>query len=153
MNEGALGAGLVAIIVAFRPHTLLLDDCLHTLQATIPHLTRLSLHRCLQHHSISRLPEVGGDRAEKRKFKDYPLGYFHIDIVEVHTEQGKFYLLVAIDRTSKFAFTELHEKANPPGRRQLPPRPHQGRVLQDPHRADGQRHPLHNVRKCLLGRS
>jgi putative transposase len=45
-----------AIIVAFRKHTLLpLDDCLYSLQATIPHLTR-SLHRCLQRHTISRLP-------------------------------------------------------------------------------------------------
>jgi hypothetical protein len=35
-----------AIIVAFRRHTLLpLDDCLYALQATIPHLTRSSLHR------------------------------------------------------------------------------------------------------------
>ena len=47
-----------AIIVAFRRHTLLpLDDCLYALQATIPHLTRSSLHRCLQRHGISRLPE------------------------------------------------------------------------------------------------
>ena len=37
-----------AIVVAFRRHTLLLlDDCLYSLQATIPHLTRSSLHRCL----------------------------------------------------------------------------------------------------------
>jgi transposase-like protein len=41
-----------AIIVAFRRHTLLpLDDCLYALQTTIPHLTRSSLHRCLQRHS------------------------------------------------------------------------------------------------------
>jgi hypothetical protein len=46
-----------AIVVAFRRHTLLpLDDCLDALQATIPHLTRSSLHRCLQRHGISRLP-------------------------------------------------------------------------------------------------
>jgi hypothetical protein len=45
-----------AIIVAFRRHTLLpLDDCLYALQATIPHLTRSSLHRCFQRHDISRL--------------------------------------------------------------------------------------------------
>ncbi len=56
------------------------------------------------------MPEVGANKTEKRKFKAYPLGYFDIDIAEVHTEQGKLYLLVAIDRTSKFAFTELHEK-------------------------------------------
>lgn len=43
-----------AIIVAFRRHTLLaLDDCLYALQATIPHLTRSSLHCCLSRHGIS----------------------------------------------------------------------------------------------------
>ena len=50
-----------AAVVAFRKHTLLpLDDCLYALQATIPHLTRSSLHRCLQRHGISRLPDVEG---------------------------------------------------------------------------------------------
>ncbi len=40
-----------AVIVAFRKHTLLpLDDCLYTLRESIPHLTRPSLHRCLQRH-------------------------------------------------------------------------------------------------------
>ena len=48
----------------------------------------------------------------KQKFKKYPLGYFHIDMAEVHTEEGRQYLFVAIDRASKFAFAELHEKAS-----------------------------------------
>src|SRR6202040_3720416 len=101
-----------AIVIAFRHHTLLpLDDCLYALQATIPHLTRSSLHRCLKRHGISRLPQVEGDTPDKHKFKAYPIGYFHIDIAEVRTEEGKLYLFVAIDRTSKFAFVELHEKA------------------------------------------
>jgi transposase InsO family protein len=101
-----------AIVVAFRRHTLLpLDDCLYALQATLPHLTRSSLHRCLQRHGISRLPETEGDKPAKKRFKPYPIGSFHIDIAEVRTEQGKLYLFVAIDRTSKFAFVELHEKA------------------------------------------
>ena len=30
---------------------------------------------------------------------------------EVHTGEGKLYLFVAIDRTSKYAFAELHERA------------------------------------------
>lgn len=102
-----------AIIVAFRKHTLLpLDDCLYALQATIPQLTRSSLHRCLQRHGISRLPEVTGDKEPKKKFKTYPIGYFHIDIAEVRTAQGKLHLYVAIDRTSKFAFVQLVTKAN-----------------------------------------
>ena len=49
-----LTAAEEAMAVAFRKHTLLpLDDCLYALQATIPHLTRSSLHRCLQRHGIS----------------------------------------------------------------------------------------------------
>jgi transposase InsO family protein len=101
-----------AVIVAFRRHTLLpLDDCLYALQPTIPQLTRSSLHRCLQRHGVSRLPSLDGDASPKRKFKSYPIGFFHIDIAEVQTAEGKLYLFVAIDRTSKFAFVEMHMKA------------------------------------------
>ena len=97
-----------AIVVAFRRHTLLpLDDCLYGLQPTIPHLTRSTLHRCLERHGISRLPEVEGDKPQKKRFKAYPIGYVHIDIAEVSTEEGKLRLFVAIDRTSKVAFVRL----------------------------------------------
>lgn len=59
-----------AVVVAFRRHTLLpLDDCLYTLQPSLPHLTRSSLHRCLQRHGISRLPDVDGDKPQRSKFK------------------------------------------------------------------------------------
>lgn len=44
-------------------------------------------------------------------FKGYPIGFFHIDIAEVRTEDGKLHLFVVIDRTSKLALAELHEKA------------------------------------------
>jgi len=99
-----------ALVVAFRKHTLLpLDDCLYALQATIPALTRSALHRCLQRHGISRLPEIEGNKpAKKQKFQSYPIGYFHVDIAEVRTEEGKLRMLVAIDRTSKFVYAELH---------------------------------------------
>jgi hypothetical protein len=40
-----------------------------------------------------------------------PIGFFHVDVAEVRTVQGKLHLFVAIDRTSKFAFVELHGKA------------------------------------------
>jgi transposase len=57
-----LSAEEEAVVVAFRRHTLLpLHDCLYALQPTIAHLTRSSLHRCLQRHEISRLPEVEGE--------------------------------------------------------------------------------------------
>ena len=104
-----------AIAVAFRRHTLLpLDDGLYALQATIPHLTRSTLHRLLQRHGISRLPAIDGDKPGKQAFRAYPIGFFHLDIAEVRTEEGRLHLFVAVDRTSKFAFAQLHAKADRP---------------------------------------
>ena len=97
-------------IVAFRKMTELpLDDVLYSLQETMPHLTRSSLQRCLKRHDCSVLPKKQNLSAEKKKFKTYPIGYFHVDIAEVRTAEGKLYLYVAIDRTSKFAYVELHK--------------------------------------------
>ena len=112
VRSTVLTPGEEAVIVAFRRHTLLpLDDCLYALQPAIPRLTRSSLHRCLERHGISRLPEVGGDKPERKRFAAYPVGYFHLDIAEVSTEQGKLRLFVAIDRTSKLAFVRLVDSA------------------------------------------
>ena len=102
-----------AAVVAFRRHTLLpLDDCLYALQPSLPHLTRSSLHHCLERYGISRLPQIEGDKPGKRKFKIYPIGFFHLDIAELRTGEGKLYLFVAIDRTSKFAVARLAEAAD-----------------------------------------
>jgi transposase InsO family protein len=102
-----------AAVVAFRRHTLLpLDDCLYALQPSIPHLTRSALHRCLQRHGVSRLPDIEGDKPKRQKFKRYPIGFFHIDIAEVQTTEGRLYLFVGIDRTAKFAVVQLVETAD-----------------------------------------
>ena len=74
-------------------------------------MTRSSLHRCLQRHGISRLQDVTGNKQPKKKFKSYPIGFFHIDITEVRTEEGKLHLFVAIDRTSKFVIAKLYKRA------------------------------------------
>ena len=80
-----------AVIVAFRKYTLLpLDDCLYALQASLPHLTRSSLHRCLQRHGISRLPDTNGDKA-KKIFKRY--------LCKCWTEQPKRFKLNPIHHT------------------------------------------------------
>lgn len=44
--------------------------------------------------------------------KRYPIGFFHIDIAEVQSAEGKLYLFVGIDRTSKFAVTQIVDKAD-----------------------------------------
>jgi len=108
--DGSDARGGGRLCGAFRKMTLLpLDDCLYALQSSIPTLTRSALHRLFQRHGISRLPEVDGEKPAKKQFKQYPIGYFHIDIAEVRTREGKLYLFVAIDRTSKLAYAELLE--------------------------------------------
>ena len=108
-----LTAAEEAAACLFRQQTHLgLDDCLFALQDTIPHLSRSSLHRLFERHGINRLPgEARPVPPEKQNFTDYPIGYFHLDFAEVYTAQGKHYLSVAIDRTSKLAFAELATEA------------------------------------------
>ena len=116
LRASVLSAEEEAIIVAFRRHSLLpIDDCLCALLPIIPHLTRLSLRLCLHRHAVSRLPEVlvqgQGPAFAKEDFERYPIGYLHIDIAEIQTQQCLQYLFVAIDRISKFAFVEWHSIA------------------------------------------
>jgi transposase InsO family protein len=102
------------IIVRFREHTLLpLDDCLYALQARIPHLSRSSLHRCLQRHGISRLAETvkTGDWADKREAT--PIGCIHIDRTEVQSTEGSHYLFNAMDQASKFVFVWMGAQGGP----------------------------------------
>ncbi|ROT93427.1 IS481 family transposase [Altererythrobacter sp. FM1] len=99
-----------AAIVALRVQARLpLDDVYIALKDAIPHLTRSSLHRCLQRHGISRLPKA--DREKPKKFKDYEIGYFHIDIAELRYEGGKAFIYVAVDRTSKLVFARIYRRA------------------------------------------
>jgi transposase InsO family protein len=97
------------MICAFRRKTgLPLDDCYISLKDFIPKLTRSNLHRCLKRHGLSVLPK---DKPEKKKgkFSEYEIGFFHIDICEIRTGEGKCYLFVAIDRTSKYAYAEIYK--------------------------------------------
>ena len=101
-----------AAAVAFRQRTLLpLDDCLYALQEAIPHLSRSALHRLFQRHGISRLPaEEAPDGAKKKKFKHYPIGYFHVDFAEVRTEDGKAYLLESIKKCGAVGFGSYRQQ-------------------------------------------
>lgn len=108
-----LGPEDEAAVVASRRHTLPpLDDCLCAPQPPPrpPHLTRSSLHRCLQRHGVARPPETGGDRPKRSRFESHPVGFFHVGVAGVHAEQGRLHLFVAADRTSEFASARLREK-------------------------------------------
>ena len=70
-HSTVLSAEEEALAVAFRKHTLLpLDDCLYALQATIPHLTRSSLHRLFQRHDISSQARRQDGRYRRRHKAD-----------------------------------------------------------------------------------
>jgi transposase InsO family protein len=102
-----------AMIVEFRRRTLLpLDDVLGCLRDTIPKLTRSALHRCLQRHGISRLPETEEKSSRRGRFAETAIGYVHIDVCELRLAAGKLRMFLAIDRVSKFTYVEFHEAAN-----------------------------------------
>ena len=59
------------MIVEFRRPTLLpLDDVLGCLKDSIPKLIRSSLHRCLERHAISRLPESAEKASKPGRFRE-----------------------------------------------------------------------------------
>jgi hypothetical protein len=43
------------------------------------------------------LPDVEGSKSARKKFKTYPIGFFHIGIAEVRTEGGKLQVWRAED--------------------------------------------------------
>jgi hypothetical protein len=97
-----------AMVVAFRRHTLLsLDDRLCALQPPIPHLTRSALHRCLQRHGISRLPDVEADKPNGRSSSAIPSGSFISTSRKCRTPKGRSSWFVGIDRTAMFAVARL----------------------------------------------
>jgi len=88
-----------------------LDDVYVALKDVIPHLSRSSLHLCLQPHGLrsGRLPKT--DREKPKKFKTYDPGYFHIDDAELRHEAGKACLYVAGDPTFKLVFARIFRRA------------------------------------------
>jgi transposase InsO family protein len=104
------------IVVEFRRRTLLpLDDVLGCLRGTIPALSRSALHRCLQRHGISRLPQDEDRTSKRKRFTETRIGYVHIDVCELRLSTGKLFMFLAIGRASKFvhvAFFDANAKLN-----------------------------------------
>ena len=100
-----------AICTVRRHLRLSLDELYIIFKPNIPKLSRSNLHRCLQYYGLSRLSKDESDGQKgKKKFKQYPVGFVHIDITEVRCETGKLYLFVAIDRKTKYVYAELHQR-------------------------------------------
>jgi hypothetical protein len=49
-------------------------------------------------------------KPEKKRILQRLRWFFYVDITEVHTEEGKLYLFVGIDRMSKMTFVKLYDR-------------------------------------------
>jgi transposase-like protein len=98
------------IICSFRRTTqLTLDDCFIALNTEIPSLSRSNLYRCLARNGLNKLPEEEKQK-NKKKFKEYDLGFVHIDTTQIClANKQKYYIFVAIERNSKFVFAKVYE--------------------------------------------
>jgi transposase InsO family protein len=99
-----------AVVCALRRSTnFALDDLTFVVAHFLPHLNRDSVWRILRAEGLSRRPppSSGRPRRGQGRFRDYDLGFVHIDIKHlpklqtVNGERRKRYLYVAIDRRSR----------------------------------------------------
>jgi len=102
-----------AICIFRKSSKLPLDDCYIALKDSIAKLSRSNLHRCLKRNGLNILPKIDDKKIEpKKKFKEYKIGFVHIDITQIILKKNKFYLFVAIDRVSKFVVVRLYKNQN-----------------------------------------
>jgi transposase InsO family protein len=99
-----------AVVCALRRATgFALDDLTFVVSHFLPHLNRDSVWRILRAEGLSRRPPPASGRPRRGQgtFKEYDLGFVHIDIKHLpklqtaNGERRKRYLYVAIDRRSR----------------------------------------------------
>jgi transposase-like protein len=105
-------------VIAARKFMLLpLDDCLYMLRKTIPHLSRATLHRCLQRYGVSRLSESRRRVNWAAGSKAGMVGTFVIDANQIPCSDGDCLIVTAADIHSKLLYSEIHEGPPPGGAR------------------------------------
>jgi transposase InsO family protein len=97
-----------AVVCALRRATgFPLDDLTFILTHFLPHLNRDAVYRILKAEGLGRLAPESRPRQPAGSFKDYELGFVHVDVKhlpKLRTADGelrKRYLFVAIDRRSR----------------------------------------------------
>src|SRR6478672_840643 len=98
-----------AIVCALRRSTgFPLDDLTFILTHFLPHLNRDAVYRILKAEGLNRLPPAEKARKPHGSFKDYEVGFIHVDVKHLPKLQDcdrvlrKRYLYVAIDRASRY---------------------------------------------------
>jgi transposase InsO family protein len=85
-----------------------LDELTFVVRHFLPHLDRDNVHRILKAAGPSRRPAPAAPERAAAKFKEYELGFVHLDVKhlpKLRTADGelrKRFLFVAIDRRSRF---------------------------------------------------
>ena len=107
-----------AVVCALRRITnFALDDLTFVITHFLPHLNRDSIWRILKAEGLNRRspPVSSGPAKGTGNFKEYDLGFIHIDIKHLpklqtsHGEKRKRYLYVAIDRCSRSVHLAVKE--------------------------------------------
>jgi transposase InsO family protein len=97
-----------AVVCALRRATgFPLDDLAFVVRHFLPHLDRDNVYRILKAEGLSRRPAPTTPARASTRFKEYELGFVHVDVKHLPTlrtadgEWRKRYLFVAIDRRSR----------------------------------------------------
>jgi transposase InsO family protein len=97
-----------AVVCALRRATgFPLDDLAFVVAHFLPHLDRDNVYRILKAAGLSRRPAAATPEKTAAKFKEYELGFVHMDVKhlpKLRTGDGEWrkrYLFVAIDRRSR----------------------------------------------------
>jgi transposase InsO family protein len=97
-----------AVVCALRRATgFPLDDLTFVVRHFLPHLGRDNVYRILRAEGLSRRPAPVTPERAAAKFKEYELGFVHVDVKhlpKLRTADGEWrkrYLFVAIDRRSR----------------------------------------------------
>jgi len=98
-----------AIVCALRRATgFPLDDLTFVVTHFLPHLNRDAVYRILKAEGLNRLPAQSRSRKPDGTFKEYGLGFVHLDVKhlpKLRDKEGvtrKRFLFVAIDRCSRW---------------------------------------------------
>ena len=89
-------------------HRLPLDALTFVVSHFLPHLNRDAVYRILKAEGLNRLPPSEKARKPHGSFKDYDVGFVHVDVKHLSKLRDcdgstrKRYLYVAIDRASHY---------------------------------------------------
>jgi transposase InsO family protein len=92
-----------------------LDELTFVVRHFLPHLDRDNVHRILKAAGLSRRPAPAAPERAAGKFREYELGFVHLDVKhlpKLRTADGelrKRYLFVAIDRRSRFVHLAVRD--------------------------------------------